>query len=208
MSEHLSFIELLDSNNTVVGSKLFVNFRNDSTVYLSLTSGTLSYECQESNYLESLATILSQLPEGYKMKHQNRVAVTSGKGNQLVDITEFVSLTYLSSVDDKVLKFELRCLFDGNMYSVDSTEDFSIALQKLKNKMNVDFNICAFCENGDFMSTGGEDLRHGWYCLREVIPRKRLLPWFEREDEFKKAIPNLSAFHWCPKFSLSDKEFI
>ncbi|WP_240421801.1 hypothetical protein [Paenibacillus periandrae] len=208
MSEHLSFIELMDNNNTVVDSKLFVNFRNYSTVYLSLTADTLFYESQENTYLEALATIFRQLPEGYKVKLQNRVAVTSGKGNHFIDITELVSLTYLASADDSVLRFEIQCLFNDTQYSAEATEDFSIALQKLKNKMNVNFNICAFCENGDFMSTGGEDLRHGWYCLREVMPRERLLPWFEREDEFKKAIPNLSAFHWCPKFSLSDKEFI
>ncbi|WP_143014400.1 MULTISPECIES: hypothetical protein [unclassified Paenibacillus] len=208
MSEYLFFVKMTEENNTCVHSKLYVHFREDGKVFLSLTSDTANVEVVGRNYVDALISLLNNLKEGSIIIFNHTVTASTGDSLEFIEITETVNLSYLPSIDDKMIHFELNCTINNQFFSASAPEDFSIALQKLKNKTNLEFQICAFCNNSDFQSTGGEDLRFGWSCLRNLHQRELSLPWYERVHEFEKSTPNLSAIHWCPSFKESDKEFI
>lgn len=201
MSEQTIFVRIIGLKEDHQEAKLYAHFKSDFQVYMTLVTSSLFLESHEYSFMECLISILEKLPEGCKLKLQNKVHVMQDKQLEILQIEEFVSLAKVQSSEDNQIHFLLQCNYNGVSFEADGIEDFSIALTRLQKKMDVKFFTCFFCENAEFKSVGGEDLRHGWYCLREIRDKKLGLPWHERVDEFEKAIPNVSAFHWCPKFN-------
>lgn len=204
--EKVIFISLVDENDNICETKFYVLFNGEKSCYTALSKDSNVITYQGTSYTECLLETMKQLPKQSKIKSFNRVHISNSNKEDITTIKEEISLVWLDSIEDYHLKFELECSFNGTVYKALAFEDFSIALQKLKNLMQVDMNICAYCKHGDFRSDGLEDLRHGWYCFREF--EKSDLPWFQREEEFRRAIPNLDAFHWCPMHNKDSRTFI
>ncbi|MBG9799108.1 hypothetical protein O0555_18075 [Brevibacillus laterosporus] len=200
MNERIVITKLVDDKGHSHDSKLYVRFRENDTVHLILVGKSLYIESNEVTYVQSLLELITKLPEGYELKFLNIVQSTNGNSIEILTIEEYIAVTRQYDPDEPQLKFRLVCDYRGITFEAEAIEDFSIALQALQDKMDVSFNICAFCSNGDFRSTGGEDLRHGWYCLRDVLNRHPDLPWFQREKEFQEAYSSVNAFHWCPSY--------
>ncbi|GIO04049.1 hypothetical protein J31TS6_00770 [Brevibacillus reuszeri] len=201
MNEKVVFTQLIDQEGRTQDTNLYVRFTENDTVNLTLIGRSVDIESEESNYVQSLLTLMTKLPEGFQLKFSHSFQIENMDGLEVINVEEFVSVTFDYDPDEPQLRYNLLCDYGRETFTSESTEDFSIALQALQTKMDINFSICAFCSNADFRSTGGEDLRHGWYCLRDVENRKPELPWFQREEEFQKAYPNVSAFHWCPRYA-------
>ncbi|GED61017.1 hypothetical protein ABER61_22500 [Brevibacillus formosus] len=198
MNERSVTTKLIDEKGHSQDTILYVRFRENETVHLILAGKSLYFESDEATYVQSLLELITKLPEGYQLKFLNSVQSTNGNSVEILTVEEYTSVTRQYDPDEPQLKYRLVCNYRGITFEAEAIEDFSIALQALQDKMDVSFNICAFCSNGDFRSTGGEDLRQGWYCLRDVLNRQPDLPWFQREQEFQEAYSNVNAFHWCP----------
>ncbi len=201
MNERIVSTKLIDDKGHSQDTHLYVRFTENDTVHLILVGKSLYFESNEATYVQSLLELITKLPEGYQLKFLNSVQCTNDNSIEILTVEEYIAVTRQYDPDEPQLKFRLVCDYRGIVFEVEAIEDFSIALQALQDKMDISFNICAFCSNGDFRSTGGEDLRQGWYCLRDVSNRHPDLPWFQREDEFQEAYSNVNAFHWCPSYA-------
>ncbi|MFM1652560.1 hypothetical protein ACI7RC_10730 [Brevibacillus sp. B_LB10_24] len=200
MNEKIIITKLIDDKGQIQDTNLYVRFRENDTVHMILIGKSLYIESEAGTYVQGLLELMTNLPEGYSHKFLNSVQITNGNSIEIVTIEEYVLVTRQYDPDEPQLKFKLVCEYRGNIFEADAVVDFSIALQALQDKMDISFNICANCSNADFRSTGGEDLRQGWFCLRDVSNRHSDLPWFQREDEFQEAYSNVNAFHWCPMY--------
>lgn len=200
MNEKIIATKLIDDKGCIQETNLYVRFRENDTVHIILIGKSLYFESESGTYVQSLLELMTNFPEGYLLKFLNSVQTTNGNFKEIVTVEEYIGVTRQYDLYEPQLKIKLVCEYSGKTFEVNAVEDFSIALQALQDKMDVSFNICAFCSNADFRSTGGEDLRQGWYCLRDVLNRHPDLPWFQREVEFQKAYPNVNAFHWCPSY--------
>lgn len=202
MEEKAQLIKLIDLEGKVQEVKFYVHFRKSQNVYMSLLSHNMFVECNDYNYTECLVEILKKLPVGYSLKFQSKVNVINNESSfETIVIDEYASLINPEQNEEYWhVNYHLRSTHKGVDYEANATEDYYYALKNLKRDMNLGFSICFYCENADFKSDGSEDLRHGWYCLRELNDRKKDIPWFQREEEFEKAISNVDALHWCPMF--------
>jgi len=167
----------------------------------------MQYAAASSTYLSALDELLKQLPQNTALLIGHEVTVTQGFNTKLLHVNETVELEYNTNFDYWSLKFTLSCQQGDNTIRVSSYEDFGIVYRMLKDKLSGQIETCAYCSKSDFKSDGGEDLRHGWYCFRENSDLDMSNPWYERLDEFDHAIPNISAFYWCPSFSYKNKTF-
>lgn len=201
MNEKVVFTQLIDHEGHTQETNLYIGFTETDTVNLTLIGRAVDIESEESNYVQSLLVLMTKLPEGYRLKFSNSFQIENMDAIEVIKVEELVSVTFDYDPDEPQLRYNLLCHYGGKTFTSESVEDFSIALQALQTKMDINFSICAFCSNADFRSTGGEDLRHGWYCLRDVENRKPELAWFQREEEFQQAYPNVNAFHWCPSYA-------
>ncbi|MEJ8548087.1 hypothetical protein [Brevibacillus borstelensis] len=200
MNEKTLITKLINGKGQSQDANLYVRFRENDTVHMILIGKSLYIESEAGTYVQSLLELMTNLPESYSLKFLNSVQTTNGNSIEIVTVEEYIVVTRQYDPDEPQLKFKLVCEYRGKTFEANAVEDFSIALQALQDKMDVSFNICAYCSNADFRSTGGEDLRQGWFCLRDVSNRHPDLPWFQREDEFQEAYSNVNAFHWCPSY--------
>lgn len=204
--EKVIYLDLIGQERKMAG-KLHVHF-NDKCHATLLAEG-VDISKTESNYVECLVELLKAISPEYKqLMLINQIFIKTGKQKlELLEITETVSLKLDVSAEEDVLHFALNCSYGGKEYAAEASEDFSIALQQLKENLPVEFQICGFCVFSDFKSDGSEDLRHGWYCFRENEEIDLDIPWFQREDSFNEAIPFINAFYWCPHFQYSAKAY-
>ncbi|MBA9088813.1 hypothetical protein FHR92_005348 [Fontibacillus solani] len=164
---------------------------------------------ESSNYSSAMEELLIQLPKNTSITMEHEVVLVQNDSRVIIQLAETVELEYIPRYDSKVVKFTLCHQRGGKQQvCVSSYEDFGIVLGMLDNELFGKFEICAYCSKGDFKSDGGEDLRHGWYCFRKVDNIDMDKSWYERLDEFDQAIPNMSVFYWCPKFTYKNKKFI
>lgn len=199
MNEKIVNTKLIDEKGYSRDTNLYVRFRDNNTVHVILVGKSLRVESEGVNYAQCLLELMTRLPEEYQLKFLNSFQITDTDTIEIITVEESIMVSQYDP-DEPQLRFKLVCEYKGKAFEAEAVEDFSIALQVLQDKMDVSFNICAFCSNADFRSTGGEDLRQGWYCLRDVLNRHPDLPWFQREDEFQEAYSNVNAFHWCPSY--------
>ena len=189
-----------------VGEKVYHNvlfFMNvDRDISMAIKTADQSFESQGPDFRESLTRLFEKLPEQSKITMVDEIAISSFR--QTLNVQSTISLRYSEDAESDVLHYVLVTDYKGKEISVECEEDFSIPLQKIKNIINAEFHICAYCQLSDFKSDGGEELRHGWYCFRNV-DEDLSIPWFERMEGFEKAIPNVDAFHWCPQFCQSTR---
>ena len=200
MNEKIIITKLIDDKGHGQDTNLYVRFRENDTVHMILIGKSIFFESKEATYVQSLLDLMTKLPDGYQLKFLDSVQIKNDNSIEIITVDEYIADTRQYDPDEPQLKFRLVCEYRGKTFEAEAVEDFSIALQALQDKMDVSFNICAFCSNADFRSTGGEDLRQGWYCLRDVLNRNPEIPWFQRDEEFQKAYPNVNAFHWCPSY--------
>lgn len=199
MNEKIVNTKLIDEKGHSRDTNLYVRFRDNNTVHVILVGKSLRVESEGVTYVQCLLELMTRLPEEYQLKFLNNFQITDTDTIEIIMVEESITVSQYDP-EEPQLKFKLVCEYRGKTFEAEAVEDFSIALQALQDKMDVSFNICAFCSNADFRSTGGEDLRQGWYCLRDVLNRHPDLPWFQREDEFQEAYSNVNAFHWCPSY--------
>lgn len=199
MNEKIVNTKLIDEKGCSRDTNLYVRFRDKNTVHVILVGKSLRVESEGVNYTQSLLELMTRLPKECRLKFLNSFQISDRDTIEIVTVEESIMVRQYDT-DEPQLRFKLVCEYRGKTFEAEAVEDFSIALQALQDKMDVSFNICAFCSNADFRSTGGEDLRQGWYCLRDVLDRHPDLPWFQREDEFQEAYSNVNAFHWCPSY--------
>ncbi|RJE83576.1 hypothetical protein D3P07_24805 [Paenibacillus sp. 1011MAR3C5] len=210
LAEVVLYPELLGSNGHMQEVQLYIKFIENKSVELTLVTETNTYNKTSFSYIDCLLQIMLQISTDVQLNFNNKVRIQQENRNSIQTIVEIISVVYDHSDEEYYLKFHLSTRAPSGKTICESSgqEDFTIPLQLLKNQMKAEYNICAFCENADFMSTGNEDLRYGWYCLRELSEREKDIPWFKRVEEFHNAIPYVNAFHWCPQFKRSDRSFI
>ncbi|MWV47180.1 hypothetical protein GRF59_26655 [Paenibacillus sp. HJL G12] len=144
-------------------------------------------------FVTCIESILSELSKDSILQMKNSVKVN----DQVVQLVESYSLN-----ENETIRIELQCDYNGISYSGSSLEEFDYALGELEDKMNIKFQVCANCNNGNITSIS--DLRHGWHCFRNIENQLTSLAWFERDEEFEESISNVSALHWCPKFLIRE----
>lgn len=186
--------------------KLFVNFLpNKVQTALSYKGKILEESSINFNYC--LLEILAKLEEDFIILFSETAeAIDGGKEKQIIFNVE-VQRVFNQIGDYFTLGFTLKCDLNGRKYEQYAEEDFSIALKKLLNSMNIKLNACFSCAYADFRSDGSEELLNDWYCFRNIgIPQ--MDTWYNEPEKFMQAIPHLSAFHWCPKFKRRDRPII
>lgn len=162
------------------------------------------YSVEAPTYSLALEELLKLQPKDTIISIEHTIFVNFKTVKEPIKLNETVKLEDTPFSQDKVIKFEILFEDDKSVYAY---EDFGIAFKKLSAALQGRIETCAFCSNGDFKSDGGEDLRHGWYCFREVDDVDMRKAWYERLEYFQQAIPGMSAFYWCPKYSYADKIF-
>ncbi|NOJ74154.1 hypothetical protein [Paenibacillus alvei] len=205
MKEYINFVEIKQEER-IYQCKLFVQFI-DSNCRIILDYNNSMIEGGGDSYTNALESLLGNFQHSTEIRFENYIAVTEGKSKNILKIEEVVKLTDVPYENDLQLEFVLKSNFKDRVITTTSFHDFSIAIGKLVREMNLACESCAYCYYGDFKSDGGEDLRHGWYCFREIQGINMEVPWFDRIEYFSQAIPNIDAFHWCPSFRLLDKIF-
>lgn len=151
-----------------------------------------------ADYLGALVDgLLPQLPGSWlETSHSVRFQPKESEQISLVKITE--SAKYLPT-DHRVI-FRLTAHHDGRRISSESGE-FELAFNQLTERMSGEFESCYFCRRAAFLSYGGEDLRHDWNCFRDLgIDPTSWERWWDHEEEFRLAMKNTDAFHWCSAF--------
>lgn len=186
--------------------RLFILFDNNKCK-LILNYGGHLFESNSQGFTLALEHLLEQLPEGAKITFVHDIFIKKGLKEEFLTIKEEVGLEYVPGSHTLLIKFDLFTNYEDRLINVSSYEDFGIAFSKLKDELTVKIETCAYCLNGDFKSDGGEDLRHGWYCFRDIKDIDLSEPWFDRLEQFEIAIPNMSAFYWCPAFTHKNKTF-
>ena len=156
-----------------------------------------------NNYTTALEKLLLQLPPKTRITFKHDIFLDHG---EIKLINEIVETSYIENSGETLIKFTL-CVSDEEEICVTGYDDFGIALKALNLKLNRSIETCAYCSKSDFMSNGGEDVRHGWFCFRDVIDVDMTKPWYERIDKYEKANPNMSSFYWCPEFQYKSKVF-
>lgn len=154
---------------------------------------------------EEIHPSLKYLKASYKKSLIDEVISQEFYEQQLVRIKE-ASKVYKENEEKKTkfqeIQFELTCTYKGNNYQSVGHGDFRIALYDLiKNLDGPVLKTCPCCRFSDHMRYGDEDLRHGWFCFRDLNTDFSLV-WYKREDDFERAIRSLSAFHCCDSFSI------
>lgn len=195
LGEKVRFVTVVMNGQTYSNILLFMSFADEYIMAMNVAGQSL--ESQGYDYRECMTHLLSKLPDQSQITMFDEIA-TENCG-QTINLRNTVSLRYSASAGAHILYYVLTTHHQGKEISAECYEDFSIALQKLKDAVQEEFHICAYCRQSDFMSDGAEELRHGWYCFRNVHA-DRSIPWFQRIEDFEKAIPNVDALHWCPKF--------
>lgn len=156
-----------------------------------------------NNYNTALEKLLLQLPPKTKIIFKHDIFLDHG---EIILINEIIEMSYIENSGETLIKFTL-CVPDEEELCVTGYDDFGIALKALNLKLNRNIETCVYCSKSDFMSNGGEDLRHGWFCFRDVTNVDMSKPWYDRIDKFDQAYPNMSAFYWCPEFQYKCKVF-
>jgi hypothetical protein len=174
-------------------AKLFLKFIEDD-VFLALEYKDRIISKTADNFNEGLLGIFEEAPQIMSFVFWERADTTSG----FVDVKITIVRKYDQPSDEYVLYFTLQSSLHGNQFEVTAGADFSLALQRLVNQMQIELKLCAYCKYADYKAYGNEELWQDWYCFREIGLSDQ--PWYEREPSFLLAIPHVSAFHWCPKF--------
>lgn len=174
---------------------------------MSLESDKHSLTIEDYNYTHALISLLQNLSTDASLIFTNKIYGRINGKRQVIEVNEQVKLYYLENDQEYILEFELSYDRNGERCVASSKEDFGIALMKVIRSFEFSLEICASCKNSDFKSDGGEDLRQGWYCFRELDHTRMNDPWYEREELFELAIPHKDAFYWCPAFTSSEKVF-
>ena len=200
LGEKVRFVTVAMNGQVYSKILLFMSFVDEYVMAMKIAGQ--HFESQGYDYRECLIRLLEKLPDPSQITMFDEIA-TANCG-QTIMIQNTVSLWYSASAEAHILHYVLTTHHKGREISAECYEDFSIALQKLKDAVQEELHICAYCQQSDFMSDGSEELRHGWYCFRNVN-EDRSLPWFQRIEDFEKAIPNVDALHWCPKFCKSER---
>ncbi len=203
---YLIYIKLNTEENQK-DCRMYVSFLNYGHCRIILNGNLLELECVAGNYSLALEKLLKEFPINTEIQIVNKLGVINKGKREYIEINETVRLSFDPYQNDYSIEFILSCIFDEQHLITSSFDDFGIALSNLVKKINLPIESCAYCLNGNFKSDGSEDLRHGWYCFRDVEDVNLQIPWYERIELFEKAAPNLSAFYWCPSFKYVNKVF-
>lgn len=206
LSEYVVYIKLYIEENQS-DCRMYVRFLNNGQCRVILSGENLELESIAENYSYALEQLLKKVPKNTEIKIINKLGVINKGEREFIEIEEVVKLCFVPYENDYSLEFTLSCIFDGQHFVTSSFDDFGIALSNLMKKINVLIEACAHCLFANFISDGSEDLRHGWYCFRDIEDANMQLPWYERIDQFKEASPNISAFYWCPSYKFVNKVF-
>lgn len=187
---------------------LSVNYDVDFFMNLVRGSGE-TYRICRGGFGSCISDLLNEISGDSQLIFENKVFVKGRDGKlKVLVLIETIKNVPEQYSDDITVEYRLECNFEEKkeIDTISNEGDFSIALQKLIDLLDIEMHVCAFCQFADFKSTGGEDLRHGWYCFREIGKVDFDVPWFMREDQFENAIPNVDALYWCPKFQYRTKK--
>lgn len=100
----------------------------------------------------------------------------------------------------QTVRFRLEAEVHGRNITAEADE-FDIAMDQFVASIPGQLHVCFNCGLADYMSYGGEDLRHGWHCFRDLgVDPSAWEQWWDHEDEYERAVQRVSAFHWCPSF--------
>ena len=205
MAEYLTYLKI-EENEEIRSCRMYVQFLSNGQCKIRLDGHNFSEEAVESSYSRSLEALLRELPSGSTLHLNNKIVINKNGFCHVMEISEKVKLSFVPYENDDLIEFILGCTFENQGLIAACFDDFGIAFSNLVKQIGLPVETCAYCHNGDFKSDGGEDLRHGWYCFRDVENANMQLPWVERLKMFSKATPNLSAFFWCPGFQYQNKE--
>jgi len=181
---------------------MFVRFQpKEVQICLSLPNGTY-WASSSGGFLWTLTQeLLPQLPSQTRLMMSHVVALKQEKRLDFISIEEVV----WSERDEEHEWFQphflLRCEVQGRCYEASGAEDFDEVFRQLAAQLPGQLQVCHFCHYADFQPIGGEDLRHGWRCFRDVPPEQweSYRRWFPAEV-YERAIKQVDAFHWCPSF--------
>lgn len=205
LKEGFYMVQLADETQNQVLGRLYYLILNEDDISVTLSTNQFELQASGYNFTVSLLELLRKLPHHSKICITHDLIAKQNDSVTLLKLEENISLVFLESIQDYSVQFNLACSIDGITYQSQSIEDFSIAMAELNRKINVNLQMCFNCKFADFKSNGCEDLRLGWYCLRDIgIGNNK--KWFEVEDNFGQALPGMSAFYWCPKFCFEDNK--
>ena len=202
MSEYLRFIKIRDEKNSERDSKIYIYYENGYKFVLQ--DGHTEYLGEGDSYTQALSSLLEKMEYDTELVFINKVVVVQEKSKFVIEINECVRRALEPFENQKLIEFKLSCNFNGITIATHAFEDFSISFYNLIKQIQGNVECCATCNQGDFKSDGAEDLRHGWFCFRDVDVSLQI-PWFERLESFEVAVPNVDAFHWCPEFQFEKK---
>ncbi|MDZ7380104.1 MAG: hypothetical protein ONB06_12260 [candidate division KSB1 bacterium] len=190
------------SHNVGAKGQMFVRFQPQGVqIYLSLSDG--NYGARSSGgFLWTLTQeLLPQLPTQARLMMSHVLALKREKQLDFISIEEVVWIEREEEHEWSQPHFLLRCDLQGRCYEASGVEDFDEVLRQLAAQLPGQLQVCHFCHFADFQPIGGEDLRHGWRCFRDVPPEKweSYRRWFPA-DVYERAIKQVDAFHWCPSF--------
>ncbi|WP_068777311.1 hypothetical protein [Paenibacillus sp. FJAT-26967] len=193
--------KIIFADGQVEDARLFQEYKDGFKFHLAINTQIFCFE--GIDYCDCMTKLLKKTNSTLLLEDALFIRTNQASLEKII-IEEKLFLS-TDDLGEETLSFSLGCNYKGIHYNTAAVNDFSIALQDLRNQLQVEFHICAYCLRSDFKSDGGEDLRHSWFCFREVRELNPNKPWFQREDEFDEAIPNVDAFYWCPAFQYKFK---
>lgn len=208
-NEKLLFPQL-QIDNKVTPVRLFISYNDGFFMTLIDDSGG-TYESGCGGFGPTLSELLLKLSPScqplsehhvcIRMEHSISIKRHDGH-SEILTLKECIQNVPELFMDEYTIQYTLTCLSEDKreIRTVSVEGDFVHALQKIVDQLDIELHTCAYCQYADFKSMGGEDLRHGWLCFREVGPIDFDIPWFMREDQFDQAIQNVDALYWCPAF--------
>lgn len=198
--EYVSAVSVSEAPSDIgTAGLLYVRF-DEGGVHLWLQVGgrILQAPTGYDDYLSALTDgILTQVPD--HVLHLSHRVPFEPEGTGAPILLLIKEQAWFDSALHSV-RFRLEAEVNGKN-TVSEADEFDIAMTQLTATLPGQLHVCFTCSLADYISYGGEDLRHGWHCFRDLGVNPALWDqWWDHEDEYRLAMQGVSALHWCPSF--------